>query len=445
MSEENRSPTTARDEETATAPLKDLSDDALLARVLALSRHARVAEVDLLRHLGEVDARRLYAREACPSMYVYCTRVLHFSEAEAYLRITVARTARERPALLAMLADGRLHLSAIARLAPHLADADADAVLARAVHRSKREILELVAELAPRPEARAGIRALPERGGGRAGRSVAAERELPVSEAPVGSTAGEGCSDRAEALGSASARTNVKAVAPGAAPSASDGAAAVAVAGGGAAPVDASPGASARGPSGRAGAAPRAAVVEPLSPGRYRVQFTVDRGLRDKLERLGRLLGVTERDLARVIDAAVTEKLQRLESRRSAEATRPRQALEAADTRPRNRHVPAAVRRAVYRRDGGQCRFVDRRGRRCPARDGLELHHQRPFAMGGDHAVDNLRLMCGTHNRYIGEIDFGEAGPARRGRQAADESRREGGAATGPASRRVASALSGQS
>ena len=64
--------------------------------------------------------RRLYAREASPSMFAYCTEVLHLSEAEAYLRIAAARAAREHPLLLTMLADGRLHLTAIAKLAPHL-------------------------------------------------------------------------------------------------------------------------------------------------------------------------------------------------------------------------------------------------------------------------------------------------------------------------------------
>lgn len=108
-----------------------------------------------------------------------------------------------------------------------------------------------------------------------------------------------------------------------------------------------------------------------------------------------------------MIDAAVTEKLQRPEARRFAATANPRQSLKDADTRARHRHLPAAVRRTVYRRDDGQCRFVDRQGRRCPARRGLEFHHRRPFAMGGDHAVDNLQLMCRRHNRYVGELDFG--------------------------------------
>jgi hypothetical protein len=80
---------------------------------------------------------------------------------EAYLRITVARASRRHSVLLAMVADGRLHFSAIARLAPHLTPGNRDRVLARAVHKSKREVLELVAELAPRADGPEVIRKLP--------------------------------------------------------------------------------------------------------------------------------------------------------------------------------------------------------------------------------------------------------------------------------------------
>jgi len=61
-----------------------------------------------------------------------------------------------------MLGDGPLHLDAIARLAPHLTAGNLDAVLSRAVHRSKDEIRELVAELSPGPDAPESIRRLPQ-------------------------------------------------------------------------------------------------------------------------------------------------------------------------------------------------------------------------------------------------------------------------------------------
>ena len=96
-------------------------------------------------------------------MFVYCLDALHLSEAEAYLRLTAARAAREHPVLLQMLADGRLHLTGIAKLAPHLTPQNRDLLLSRAVHRSKRQIEELVAELAPRPAVPGVLRKLPSR------------------------------------------------------------------------------------------------------------------------------------------------------------------------------------------------------------------------------------------------------------------------------------------
>ena len=134
-----------------THPLTSFSDDELLRRLSDLLGRSRRDEADLVAHIGEVDRRRLYAREASPSMFAYCTEVLHLSEAEAYLRIAAARAAREHPLLLTLLADGRLHLTAIAKLAPHLTPENREDILKRAAHRSKREIEELVAELAPRP------------------------------------------------------------------------------------------------------------------------------------------------------------------------------------------------------------------------------------------------------------------------------------------------------
>ena len=93
-------------------------------------------------------------------MLEYCRRVLGLRENEAYLRITVARAARENPVLLEMLRDGRLHLSGIARLAPHLTHENLEAVLKRACGMSHREIRELVSELEPRPDVAPGIRKL---------------------------------------------------------------------------------------------------------------------------------------------------------------------------------------------------------------------------------------------------------------------------------------------
>ena len=155
--------TMARIADEPTPSLSSLTDDVLLDRAATIVARSRSTEVDLILHLAEIDARRLYAREGCPSMFVYCTLRLRFSEAEAYLRITAARASREHPSLSTALRDGRLHLSALSRLAPHLTRDNLEWLVTRAAGRSKREVMELVADLTPKPDAPTKIRVLPRR------------------------------------------------------------------------------------------------------------------------------------------------------------------------------------------------------------------------------------------------------------------------------------------
>ena len=74
-----------------------------------------------------------------------------------------------------------------------------------------------------------------------------------------------------------------------------------------------------------------------------------------------------------------------------------------------SRYIPAATRRAVERRDGGQCTFISDDGVRCTARHYLEMDHVLPFAWGGGHEVDNLRLLCRAHNQLMSEDLMGKA------------------------------------
>jgi 5-methylcytosine-specific restriction endonuclease McrA len=165
--------------------------------------------------------------------------------------------------------------------------------------------------------------------------------------------------------------------------------------------------------------------VEPIAPARYQVRFTASAELRDKLERLQALMrsSVPDGDLGRIIDIAVSEKLQRVETRRFGQTKLPRSdpsngsrsiaATTATDTSPASRHIPAAVRRLVHARDGGRCAYRDKEGLRCARRHDLEFHHKRPFARGGDHSPANLALMCRAHNTLLAEQDYGEDVMAR--------------------------------
>jgi len=387
-----------------------LSDDELLRRVSELLGQSRRTLVDLIAHIGEVDARRLFAREATPSMFAWCTERLHLSEHEAFLRIAVARASRRYPVLLEMLRDGRLHLSGIARLAPHLTPDNLEAVLKRATHKSKREIEELIAELAPRPEAASVVRRVSEPGT-KQSQAPAAQlvpERVAGGPAEIGVEAAPSCGgDSGAGAANAPARLLVPERVP-------DQVA----------------------PALRAGPV---ALVEPVAPARFRVHVTVSAELRDKLERLKALMrsSVPDGDLARLIDVAVSEKLERLEAKRYAKTARPRKSLAETDTRPTSRYIPAAVRRAVEQRDGGRCTYRDDRGRRCSERQHLEFHHRGPFGRGGDHSPSQVTLHCRAHNLLMAERDYGweKMAQYRRSRDRVSEPLgwyATGGAAIGP-------------
>lgn len=63
------------------------------------------------------------------------------------------------------------------------------------------------------------------------------------------------------------------------------------------------------------------------------------------------------------------------------------------------RHIPAATKRKIWKRDQGRCQFVSKEGRHCQETHGLQLDHIQPFALGGPATEENLRLLCGAHNR----------------------------------------------
>jgi 5-methylcytosine-specific restriction endonuclease McrA len=65
------------------------------------------------------------------------------------------------------------------------------------------------------------------------------------------------------------------------------------------------------------------------------------------------------------------------------------------------------VKRAVSKRDGGQCSYVGDNGHRCPERTFLEYHHIVPYALGGRATIDNISLRCRRHNQYEAELVFG--------------------------------------
>jgi hypothetical protein len=102
----------------------------------------------------------------------------------------------------------------------------------------------------------------------------------------------------------------------------------------------------------------------------------------------------------RAVDALIESELRRL---RGAAGHRRRRPL-----KPGSRHVPVDVAHQVWERDGGQCTYVDTWGRRCSERRFLTLEHKHPHALGGASTVENLCLLCSSHNAHTARQVFGE-------------------------------------
>jgi hypothetical protein len=159
--------------------------------------------------------------------------------------------------------------------------------------------------------------------------------------------------------------------------------------------------------------------VAPLSPERYRVQFTIDAETRDQLARLQALLRreIPDGDPGLIFKRAIGVLLDKVERRKLGKADRPRPAKatrfetdeDAAEGTLPPRATSRAVRRRVWQRDGGRCAYVSPDGRRCSGPVFLEFHHQRPYVLRGDGSQDNIALRCRRHNQYEAELVFGGA------------------------------------
>ncbi len=166
-----------------------------------------------------------------------------------------------------------------------------------------------------------------------------------------------------------------------------------------------------------------------ISNDRLRISFSISKELNDKLNHLKDLLGhvdpsmTTESLLERLVEVG----LEKFDPKRRAERAKirnekKRQTAAKArvgqeSDRPSNSTTPsslatftsaAEVKRSRYikvhernrvENDGRGCTFVSKSGHRCESKRFLQLDHIESFVQGGSNRAENLRWMCGAHNR----------------------------------------------
>ncbi len=329
----------------------------LTLRLQTLLQRERASMAEFLVALADFDRRRLWVDLGHTSLFYFLHRELGLSKATAFYRKTAAELIQKFPDIVEPLTDGRLCITTVVELAKVLTLENKDEVLPRFFQASKAEAKEVTAEIRPEP-------APPRRDVVTPGRAAAAPAlALSLAATPV-----------LRQLVGQPTKPSGESAAPAAVPS------------------------------------PRPArdSVEPLTADESRVHVTVSRRFLKKLEAARDALSHSHPDagIEEILEAGLDLLLDR-DAKRKGLVKNPR-----ATPRPSSNpdYVPAHVRRAVWKRDGGKCQFRLASGEICGSTLRLEIdHHPIPRALGGPSTVENCRLACDVHNDREARRVFGDA------------------------------------
>ena len=437
-----------------TTTVSALSDDRLLERTRELSRIEHHLEVVVIDHLREIQKRRLYLRSGFSSLFDYAVRELGYSDAAAWRRIKAMRLCAEVEGVRERLQDGTMTLNAAAQLqhafdrqerkkeraarsAPRGAGFGAAAqsqegaapprpaerkpapvldpearreLVEQASGKSSREVMQLLAEVDPELAAPADrVRPL---GGERWELKAVIDDECRrglerlqglLSHVDPHLTMGQ--------LMGRLVREGLDRHDPARPPR---GRRAAPAKGAEQTSAPKTPAASTRGAASAAKqeagadrAAPSAAKVSaqaPAEPG----EEAADRPDTSAAKPAGD-----------TTSAPKTRRPRRQAATAGAARAAPPARTETSEAKAggvTGRAIPAAVKREVWRRDRGRCRYVDRTsGRRCGSQHLLQIDHVVPYACGGAAEPNNLRLLCAAHHRYRhAGAGFGRPGEDRQ-------------------------------
>ena len=326
--------------------IKDLSkiqDNQLLTNFSLVVQREREVISDLIVHLAELEKRKLYAAEAYPSLFSYLTEKYRYSGGAAYRRIQAAKLYQKFPEILELLQEGKLNLMTISLIEPHVNKEDGKKLMEMAVGKSQREIEDLLAEIHPREvRFKDVIRKLPIK---------ARKNEAPLEEkkdSPKGHLF-EGNDQGTSSAGNKNEKREIQ---------------------------------------------------------RVKIEFVADESLAEMIERAKQVLRhkFPRGRLEEVFHQALTDMLEKRDpERKVARAEKKQQRPDekkSTHVKIQRRYIPQDIRRAVWKRDGGQCSFRTPDGKRCRERGGIELDHVKPWGIGGDSIAENVRLLCRSHNAW---------------------------------------------
>ena len=147
--------------------LKNLSDKDLLIATKNAVRRERETTTEVLRHLQEMERRRLFADLGFSSLFAYAIKELQYSEDEALRRISAMRLLKELPEIEEKIKGGSLTLTNLAKAQTYfrhekksgpLSTAEKRELLEKLENNSSRETEKILLALAPTSQGRERIK-----------------------------------------------------------------------------------------------------------------------------------------------------------------------------------------------------------------------------------------------------------------------------------------------
>jgi 5-methylcytosine-specific restriction endonuclease McrA len=143
------------------------------------------------------------------------------------------------------------------------------------------------------------------------------------------------------------------------------------------------------------------------------VRFTANEALLKDLEQLKGLLAHQHPNLSLgdLVSILAQRALKDLDPARKEVRPRkaPEKAVPAQEVTFKRIAVPAATKRALWKRDESRCAFIcAKTGVRCLSRYQLQMDHLVPPQLGGTNELSNLRLACRQHNLWAAAQRYGE-------------------------------------
>lgn len=344
--------------------MQNITDRQLIQELKGLLANEHKTLAAFLAHLAEVDRRRLHEELGFSSLFRYCVAELHLSEDAVYKRIRVARAARNFPIIMDLIAEGRIHLTAVTLLAPLLTEENHQELLEKACCKTKVEVERLCAAYSPKPDVADSVRKLPSQITTDCGTSS----DLGATD--LGTLFNHRQDDPETSSEPDAAPELVTTTTPA-----------------------------------------RRDCLAPLSEERFKVQFTGSAELLEKIERVKQVLRhkFPKCRLEDVFDAALEALLDKKDPARRIARSEKRKARDCDRARKETRSIPQVIRNTVWKRDQGQCQYVSPEGVQCCEAGGLEYDHITPWALeGSSNDPDNIRLLCLTHNKMAARKVFGE-------------------------------------